>query len=407
MIGEERIKRISEHFEEPEWLLELRLRNMEKYYELKKLRIADSPIEKSYSNFSIDRFFSGINCDRGLGGQIYPEENYFVLDYRDVGNLNFYIKTEFFEMMDMRSAIKSYPETVKESMNFVKDQHTAISNATFLGGLFIKFNENKDLAHPLKIKVKYTGGFYSIKNIIVIGKNVKSEFIEHLQMDPAFMGISNTYMRQENESKVKHITMLDGNGCENLNVKNSYQGENSIDEWYVAIKNSSNSSINSNIILNEGSRFKNYTGVISGGQEIYDISSNVYHQGKNSNSESIIRTVTAGESRIVSRGIIEMDINAKNSYGYYAAHSILLGERSRAYSLPFLKIYGDGSSAKHESSISNIDDEMLFYLKSHGLDEMKSKDLIIQGFIDPVVRELLIYEGKRFLVYGEESSTPR
>ncbi len=402
MIGESKIVKISESFEEPEWLLNLRLKNLEKYYELKKLKIADSPLEKSYSNFSIDRFFSGISVERSLGGQVYPEENYFVFDYRDEGNLNFYIKTEFYELMDIKSAIKNYPDIVKNSMEYVKDYNTAISNATFLGGLFIKFFDNKNISHPLKIKIKYTGGFYSIKNIIYIGKNVNSEFIEHLHMDPAFMGLSNTYIYHDINSKIKHITMLDGNSCENLNIKNSYQEPGSYDEWYVAVKNSSSSIIDSNIVLNKNSKYKNITAVISKNHEIYDFSSNIYHVGENSYSESIMKMVALNESKIVSRGIIDIDKKATESYGYYGSHSILVDEKARAYSLPFLKIYGDGSYAKHESTISNIDDETLFYLKSRGLDESKSKDLIIQGFIDPIVREILKYEGKRFLVYGEE-----
>ncbi|MEM4170306.1 MAG: SufD family Fe-S cluster assembly protein, partial [Thermoplasmata archaeon] len=59
------------------------------------------------------------------------------------------------------------------------------------------------------------------------------------------------------------------------------------------------------------------------------------------------------------------------------------------------------SQARHSASITNLDYDQLFYVQTRGIDENESKNLIVEGFLDPVVRQILIYEGIRYLVYGE------
>ncbi|MEM1857344.1 MAG: SufD family Fe-S cluster assembly protein, partial [Thermoplasmata archaeon] len=178
--------------------------------------------------------------------------------------------------------------------------------------------------------------------------------------------------------------------------------ENSQDEWYYALKNLKNGIMVTNATLNgDNSKLLHRGALIGKDNEHYDIATNIYHLANNTKSEADIRAALNDSSRAVMRGKINVSKNSIDSNAYFSGNSLLLNKNAKSNALPFLEIEGNGSQARHSASITNLDYDQLFYVQTRGIDENESKNLIVEGFLDPVVRQILIYEGIRYLVYGE------
>ena len=92
--------------------------------------------------------------------------------------------------------------------------------------------------------------------------------------------------------------------------------------------------------------------------------------------------------REVIEEIIEVAKGAHGSKSKVVCDALLLDEKSRSDTYPTIRIDESDANVGHEASVSKIGEEQLFYLQSHGLDEEEASKMIVNGFIEPVVKEL-------------------
>ncbi|MEM4313650.1 MAG: hypothetical protein QXH95_06315, partial [Thermoplasmata archaeon] len=134
---EQLIERFSKSKNEPNWLTELRLKNYKEFISFKEKRISDSPIERRYTQ--VDESFIEESFESPTGAIFKEENDYFVIDFTKDEELE--IKTtslKHTKMITIYDALKEFPEEIKNSLDKPKDEWSAISNAIWSTGIFVK-----------------------------------------------------------------------------------------------------------------------------------------------------------------------------------------------------------------------------------------------------------------------------
>lgn len=119
-----------------------------------------------------------------------------------------------------------------------------------------------------------------------------------------------------------------------------------------------------------------------------DTGAKMVHLASNTTSNIISKSISKGSGRSSYRGLIKITKNAKNCKSNVECDALLINKNSKTDTFPFLKIDNNTSKVGHEASVYKIDGEKLFYLQSRGLSENEAKNLIVAGFIEPIIKEL-------------------
>ncbi len=115
---------------------------------------------------------------------------------------------------------------------------------------------------------------------------------------------------------------------------------------------------------------------------------NVFHTGKNTCSDMLVKGVVTDSSKGLFQGLIDIDNGAFGCEGYQKHESLIIGDKAGAYAIPNLKIRNNDVSCSHGATIGQVDDEQLFYLTSRGISEKNAKKMIIKGFFEPVCEHI-------------------
>ncbi|VVB53920.1 Uncharacterised protein [uncultured archaeon] len=133
----------------------------------------------------------------------------------------------------------------------------------------------------------------------------------------------------------------------------------------------------------------NIMGLLFGGlEQTIDVNVSVLHEAANTESNILLRNVLADKAKAIVRGLINVAENAPSSVGYQKEDTLLLSPTTEASVIPNLEINNNDVRCTHASSITHIDDEKLFYLKSRGIHPEEGRKLIIEGFIEPIMKAL-------------------
>jgi len=400
MSIEDKIIKFSRLRNEPEWLTNLRLLNFRRYFDIKKKSISDSPLEKRYTTFDIEEFLDNIP-EETQKGKFMEEKDYFVIDYTKNGKLEINPKSlKSTTLTSIRSAILMYPNLLKSSMENANDEWTALGNALWDTGIFVNVPEERRCERIMKFKTIFPEHVIVKKDLFNIGANSFLQFVEYSNATDKFTGIEETSIFIGKNSSLKHLTMIDGGGSKMVSIKNSHMMSQARDEWYYAVKNVEKHIIITNAELSgEYSSIEHKGAILANGMEHYDVSTNIFHNAHHTKSDANVRATLEGNSRAIMRGSIKVSKNANDSNAYFAGNALLLSENAKSNALPFLEIEGDRAVAKHAATATNVDYDQLFYIQSRGINERSAKNLLVEGFLDPVVRQILIYEGTRYLIY--------
>lgn len=126
--------------------------------------------------------------------------------------------------------------------------------------------------------------------------------------------------------------------------------------------------------------------LIGSGQDCLELQTNITHQAKNTTSNTIIRGILKDKASVEATNSIRINKGATNANGYLSA-KILLFDDARGMVTPSLEIDENEVKAGHAATVGQINDEELFYLQSRGLSLKEAKNLIIEGFFEPLLSE--------------------
>ena len=119
-----------------------------------------------------------------------------------------------------------------------------------------------------------------------------------------------------------------------------------------------------------------------------DAGGKVVHVAPNTSSRIISKSISKDGGRSSYRGLLKVQDGAYNVKSNVVCDALLLDERSRSDTYPYIEIDEQDVTIGHEASVSKVGEEQLFYLMSRGIDEEMANTMIVNGFIEPLVKEL-------------------
>ena len=131
-----------------------------------------------------------------------------------------------------------------------------------------------------------------------------------------------------------------------------------------------------------------YSVAVTNGRQQADTGTKMIHVGKNTKSTIISKGISAGHGQNTYRGQVKILKGAENARNYSQCDSMLIGQDSGAHTFPYIDVQNPTAQMEHEASTSKIGEEQIFYCNSRGLDEETAVSLIVNGFCKEVFREL-------------------
>jgi len=119
-----------------------------------------------------------------------------------------------------------------------------------------------------------------------------------------------------------------------------------------------------------------------------DTGTKMIHIGKNTKSKIVSKGISAGQSKNSYRGLVSISPNAEGSRNYSQCDSMLIGDKASANTYPYIESKQPQSNIEHEASTCRISEDQLFYLQSRGIDFEESVSMLISGFCSDVFNEL-------------------
>ena len=126
----------------------------------------------------------------------------------------------------------------------------------------------------------------------------------------------------------------------------------------------------------------------AGNGQHQDAGGKIVHNAPNTTSKIVSKSISKNGGRSSYRGLVKIGKNAEISKSNVICDALLLDKDSQSDTYPYIEINNDQVNIEHEATVSKIGEEQLFYLMSRGVSEQEASAMIVNGFIEPLVKEL-------------------
>ena len=303
-------------------------------------------------------------------------------------------------------AIKEHPELVKKYLGTVVPQrdnfYSALNSAVFSDGSFCYIPKGvrcpMELSTYFRINQAGTGQF---ERTLVIAD--KDSYVSYLEGCTA-------PSRDENQlhAAVVELIALDGSEIKYSTVQNWYPGNkegkggvyNFVTKRGICEKNAkiswtqveTGSAVTwkypSCILKGDNSIGEFYSIAVTNNYQQADTGTKMIHLGNNTKSTIISKGISAGKSQNSYRGLVKIVPNAKNARNFSQCDSLLMGNDCGAHTFPYIEVKNKSAQIEHEATTSKIGEEQLFYCNQRGIETEKAIALIVNGFSKEVLNKL-------------------
>jgi Fe-S cluster assembly protein SufB len=323
-------------------------------------------------------------------------------------------------------AIREYPELVKQWLGKVvpqRDNYFATLNcAVFSDGTFVYIPEGvrcpMELSTYFRINAENTGQF---ERTLIIAE--KGSYVSYLEGCTAPMRDENQLhaavveLVAMDDAEIKYSTVQNwypGNaegvgGIYNFVTKRGLcQGARSKISWTQVETGSAVTWKYPSCVLNgEDSVGEFYSVAVTNNHQQADTGTKMIHNGSGTRSTIVSKGISAGKSNNTYRGLVRVGANAENVRNRTECDSLLLGDKCGAHTVPYIEVKNPSAQIEHEATTSKISDDQLFYAQQRGLDEEEAIALIVNGFAKDVMKQLpmeFAVEAQKLLAISLEGS---
>jgi len=416
-LDEEVVRQISAMKEEPEWMLEFRLRALEHFFErpmpdwggdLSRMDLdniyyyvkptdneskswddVDDTIKATFDKLGIpeaeQKFLAGV------GAQYESEMVYHsIQEHLDKLGVIF---------VSIEDGLKNHEDLFREYFGTViphtDNKFAALNSAVWSGGSFVYVPKGVKVELPLqayfRMNTANLGQFE--RTLIIVEEGAEVHYVEGCTAP--------IYTTDSFHSGVIEIVVKDGARSRYTTIQNwSVNVYNLVTQRAMVHKNAKHEWVDANLgsqltmkypscyLIGEGA----YGGILSmafaGKGQHQDTGGKVIHVAPHTTSRITSKSISKDGGRASYRGLLKIYKNAVGSRSNVVCDALLLDEESRSDTYPYIEIDESDVSVGHEASVSKIGEEQLFYLKSRGLSEEEAITMVVSGFIEPLVREL-------------------
>jgi Fe-S cluster assembly protein SufB len=418
-LTKEIVEEISKQKKEPEWMLKKRLKAFEiwekmpmpswgpslKDLDLNKIIFFQRPDAKKNANKwedvpeDIKKTFEKLGIPEaerkalaGAGSQYESEVVYHNLkkEWEDKGVI----------FLDCDEALKQYPELVKKyfmtsCVPVTLHKFAALHAAVWSGGTFIYVPKNVKVSMPLqayfRMNAKKGGQFEH--TLIIVDKGAQVEYIEgcsapQYNVNSLHAGCVEIHVLEGARVRYSSIENWSRNTY-NLNTKRAIVQKNGVIEWINGNMGSKTTMLYPTSILVGENAKSDFLGVAFAGKgQDQDTGTKVYHLAKNTTSTIRSKSISKDGGITSYRGLISIKKGATNSKSHVECDALMVDNISKSNTFPYMDVKEKNVDLGHEATVGKISDEQVFYLMSRGLSQEQASQMIVSGFIEPIVKAL-------------------
>ncbi len=304
-------------------------------------------------------------------------------------------------------AIRDYPDLVRKWLGKVVPQHdnyfATLNCAVFSDGTFVYIPEGvrcpMELSTYFRINAENTGQFE--RTLIVADKGSHVSYLEGCtapQRDENQLHAAVVELVALDDAEIKYSTVQNWypgdaegkGGIYNFVTKRALcQGRNSKVSWtQVETGSAITWKYPSCVLAGENSVGEFYSVAVTTNRQQADTGTKMIHLGKGSRSTIVSKGISAGRSDNTYRGLVRVGPTAENVRNFTQCDSLLLGDRCGAHTVPYIEVRNPSAQIEHEATTSKISDDQLFYAMQRGLDQEAAVALIVNGFARDVLKQL-------------------
>ena len=418
-LTEQLIRDMSAMKDEPEWMLEFRLRAYKRflakptptwggagiletidyeniYYYIKPTAgqakdwdmVPDS-IKDTYEKLGIPeaerKYLAGVTAQ-------YESEVVYHRNREDLEQLGVLF-------CDMDTAVREYPELVQEYFGTIippnDNKFAALNSAVWSGGSFIYVPPGVHLEEPLqayfRINAESMGQFE--RTLIIVDEGAYCHYVEGCSAP--------VYTNDSLHAAVVEVIVKEGGRCRYTTIQNwSNNVLNLVTKRAAAYKNATMEWIDGNLgsgltmkypavwLMEEGAHGEVLSIAFANKGQVLDAGAKMVHAAPNTTSLITSKSISKGGGRSAYRGLVRVEEGCENSKSFVMCDALLLDEDSRSDTYPYMEIEESNVDIGHEATVSKVGEDQLFYLMSRGLTEAQATAMVVAGFIEPIVKEL-------------------
>ena len=435
-ISEDVVRAMSAEKEEPEWMLEFRLKSLETF---NKMAMQEWGPDLSGINFDDLTYFQKASDKPARDWEDVPEKIKETFErigipeaeraYLAGASAQYESEVVYHNMKeeydklgiiftDTDSALKEHPELFKKYFSKLvpptDNKFAALNSAFWSGGTFIYVPKGVKVDIPLqtyfRINNEATAQFE--RTLIIVHEGASVHYVEGCTAP--------TYTTASLHAAIVEIFALDGaymrystiqnwsDSVYNLVTKRATAKKNATVEWIDGNLGAEVTMKYPSVYLDgEGARGTMLSIAFANAGQHQDTGAKMIHNAPHTSSSIVSKSIARNGGKVDYRGQVTFNKDSKKSVSHIECDTILMDDLSKSDTIPFNEIHNSQVALEHEAKVSKISEEQLYYLMSRGLSEQEATEMIVMGFVEPFTKELPMeyaVELNRLISYEMEGS---
>ena len=419
-LHEEVVRQISALKDEPEWMLEFRLESLRTFFEKDDPTWAGSPDLLDAIDFDAITYYVRATDRDSTDWDDVPEYIKDTFDKLGIPeaerqflagagaqydsevvyhNIREDLAKQGVVFLGMDQGLAEYGDLVQEHFGTVvppgDNKYAALNSAVWSGGSFIYVPPGVEVEVPLqayfRINTESMGQFE--RTLIIADEGSYVHYVEGCtapiySTDSLHSAVVEIIVKKD--ARVRYTTIQNwSNNVYNLVTKRAMAFENAVMEWVDGnIGSKLTMKYPSVYLMEPGAHGEILSLAFAGDGQHQDAGGKVIHVAPNTSSAIVSKSVSRGSGRTSYRGLLKVEEGAEGSTSTVRCDALLLDEHSRSDTYPTMEVDEERVNIGHEASVSKLGDDQLFYLMSRGLTEEEAGKMVVNGFVEPIVKEL-------------------
>lgn len=416
-LSEEVIRNISKAKDEPEWMLDFRLRSLKIFNKLQMPKYGPdlTPLDFDKINYfirssdhkarswddvpdDIKKTFERLGVPEAerahLAGSSAQYESEVV--YHNM-------KDEFKKLgiifTDTDTALKEYPELFKEYFGKLvppsDNKLAALNSAAWSGGSFIYVPKGVRTEIPIQsyFRINSANAGQFERTLIIVDEGASVNYVEGCTAptyseNSLHAAVVEVFVRKD--AYCRYTTIQNwSNNVYSLETKRAQALENATMEWVDGNLGSKVTMKYPSVYMDgRGARGTMLSIAVAGKGIVLDNGARMLHNAPSTSSTIISKSISKNGGEVDYRGEVRFAKNSAGSMSHVECDTIIMDELSKSDTIPFNEIHNSQVKLEHEAKVSKISEEQLFYLMSRGLTEAQATEMIVMGFVEPFTKEL-------------------
>jgi len=300
---------------------------------------------------------------------------------------------------DMDTAVRDYPDIVKQYFSTIipagDNKFASLNSAVWSGGSFVYVPEGVKVEIPLqayfRINAQNMGQFE--RTLIIAEPGSYVHYVEGCTAP--------TYSTNSLHSAVVEIIVKEGARVRYTTIQNwSHNVYNLVTKRAAAYKDAVMEWVDGNLgskltmkypavwLMEPGARGDVLSIAFAGNGQHQDAGAKMVHKAPYTTSNVVSKSISKGTGRATYRGLLEVAEEAHHVKANVKCDALLLDEVARSDTYPTINVANNSATIQHEATVSKVGEDQLFYLMSRGINENDATSMVINGFIEPITKEI-------------------